>query len=293
MASAREIRRRIKSVRNTGKITKAMELVSASKMRRAQRNVLATRPYTDRLYDVMGELTTRSLGGTSDHPLLRAHPAVKSVALIMITPDRGLAGALNSNILRAASRFLLDQRNLGRTTAVLAVGKKGRDFIVRTGQNLEADIIGLGDTPLLLDILPVATVAINGFSPDDQGYSRFDEVYLLYSEFVNTLMQRPKLRRFLPVEAPADTGATSTDYTYEPNREEVLDQLLPRFVEVQLYQAILESIASEHSARMIAMRNANDNASELVRDLTLTYNKARQAAITNEISEIAAGAAAL
>lgn len=291
MASAREIRRRIKSVRNTGKITKAMELVSASKMRRAQRNVLATRPYTDRLYDVMGELTARSLGGGS-HPLLQTYPSVTRVGLIVVTPDRGLCGALNSNIFRAAARFISEQRGLGRTVTVLAIGKKGRDFALRTGQNLAAQITGLGDSPPLVDVLPAATVAIDGYKVDENGQHQFDEVYLLYSEFVNTLTQRPKLRRFLPVETPADAGATKVDYTYEPSQEGVLDQLVPRFVEVQLYQAILESIASEHSARMIAMRNANDNAKELVRDLTLTYNKARQAAITKEISEIAAGVAA-
>jgi F-type H+-transporting ATPase subunit gamma len=291
MASAREIRRRIKSVRNTGKITKAMELVSASKMRRAQRNVLATRPYTDRLYDVMGELTARSLGGSS-HPLLQTYPSVTRVGLIVVTPDRGLCGALNSNIFRAAARFIADQRGQGRTVTVLAIGKKGRDFALRTGQNLVAQITGLGDSPPLVDVLPAATVAIDSYKPDENGQHQLDEVYLLYSEFVNTLTQRPKLRRFLPVETPADAGATKVDYTYEPSQQGVLEQLLPRFVEVQLYQAILESIASEHSARMIAMRNANDNAKELVRDLTLTYNKARQAAITKEISEIAAGVAA-
>ena len=293
MASAREIRRRIKSVKNTGKITKAMELVSASKMRRAQRNVLATRPYADRLYDVMGELTVRSLGGSSDHALLQAHSTTERIALIIVTPDRGLCGALNSNILRTASRFILEQRQQGRSTTVLTVGKKGRDFMVRTDQHIAATVTDLGDAPPLVDVLPIATEAIKGFTPDEQGQHRYDEVYLLYTEFVNTLVQRPKIRRFLPVEAPTDAGTTKVDYSYEPGREEVLDQLLPRFVEVQLYQAILESIASEHSARMIAMRNANDNAKELVRDLTLTYNKARQAAITNEISEIAAGAAAL
>ncbi len=293
MASAREIRRRIRSVKNTGKITKAMELVSASKMRRAQRNVLATRPYADRLYDVMGELTVRSLGGSSDHPLLQAHSSIRHVALIVVTPDRGLCGALNSNVIRAASRFILEQREQGRSVDVLAVGKKGRDFMYRTDQSVAAEIIGLGDAPPLVDVLPIATEAIKGYIPNEQGAHRYDEVYLLYTEFVNTLVQRPKLRRFLPVDPPGDAGQTKVDYSYEPGREEVLDQLLPRFIEVQLYQAILESIASEHSARMIAMRNANDNAKELVRDLTLTYNKARQAAITKEISEIAAGAVAL
>jgi F-type H+-transporting ATPase subunit gamma len=288
MPSTREIRRRIRSVRNTGKITKAMELVSASKMRRAQRNVLATRPYSDRLWDVMGELTFRVVGGSNIHPLLTQRTTVRSVGLIVITPDRGLAGALNSNINRAAARFLLEQTQQGRKTTVLAIGKKGRDFAVRSGQNLVAQVTGLGDAPPLAAILPIATNVVRGFTSGE-----FDEVYMIYSQFVNTLVQRPIRKRLLPIEPPSDRGETKVDYTYEPDREEVLSELLPRFMEVQLYQAVLESIASEHSARMVAMRNANENAKELVRDLTLTYNKVRQASITKQISEIAAGTTAL
>jgi F-type H+-transporting ATPase subunit gamma len=285
--STREIRRRIRSVKNMTQITRAMEMVSASKMRRAQRNVLATRPYADRLLDVMGELTERAVGARTG-TLLEIRPNIASVGLIVVTPDKGLTGAMITNVLRRAGRFILDERGRGRTVETLAVGKKGRDFLVRTGQNLVAEVTKLGDYPRLVDTLGIATNVINGFRE-----GRYDEVYVIYSEFVNTLVQRPTLKRLLPVEPPNEPAEKKWDYTYEPDREEVLRELLPRFVEVQLYQAILESIASEHSARMVAMRNATDNAKELTRDLTLSYNKTRQANITKEVAEIASGAAAL
>jgi F-type H+-transporting ATPase subunit gamma len=287
MPSTREIRRRIRSVKNMTQITRAMEMVSASKMRRAQRNVLATRPYADRLLDVMGELTARAVGARTG-TLLEVRPNVKSLGLIVVTPDKGLTGAMITNVLRRGGRFMLEERERGRTVETLAVGKKGRDFLVRTGQNLVAEVTKLGDYPRLVDTLGISTNVIAGFRE-----GRYDEVYVLYSEFVNTLVQRPALKRLLPVEPPNEPAEKQVDYTYEPSQEEVLHELLPRFVEVQLYQAILESIASEHSARMVAMRNATDNAKELTRDLTLSYNKTRQANITKEVSEIASGAAAL
>lgn len=287
MPSTREIRRRIRSVKNMTQITRAMEMVSASKMRRAQRNVLATRPYADRLYDVMGELTSRAVGGRQG-TLLEVRPNVKTLAVILVTPDKGLTGAMITNVLRRVGRFVLDERERGRQVEVLAVGKKGRDFLVRTGQNLVAEVTKLGDYPKLVDTLGIATNVISGFRE-----GRYDEVYVVYSEFVNTLVQRPSVKRLLPVEPPNEAAERQVDYTYEPSQEEVMQELLPRFVEVQLYQTILESIASEQSARMVAMRNATDNAKELTRDLTLTYNKTRQANITKEVSEIASGAAAL
>jgi F-type H+-transporting ATPase subunit gamma len=285
--STREIRRRIRSVKNMTQITRAMEMVSASKMRRAQRNVLATRPYADRLFDVMGELTARAVGARNG-TLLEVRPNVTKIGLIVVTPDKGLTGAMITNVVRRAGRFLLDERERGRQLEVLAVGKKGRDFLIRTGQNLVAEVTKLGDYPKLVDTLGIATSVISGFRE-----GRYDEVYVIYSEFVNTLVQRPALKRLLPVEPPNEAIEKQVDYTYEPSQEEVLQDLLPRFVEVQLYQAILESIASEHSARMVAMRNATDNAKDLTRDLTLSYNKTRQANITKEVSEIASGAAAL
>lgn len=256
-------------------------------MRRAQRNVLATRPYADRLLDVMGELTMRAHGGRRG-TLLEVRSDVKSVAVIVVTPDRGLAGSLVSNVLRRLSRFILEQRQQGRTVETLAIGKKGRDFLSRSRQTMVAEVTQLGDYPKLVDILGVATTVISGFR---EGH--YDEVYVIYSQFVNTLVQRPALKRLIPVEAPDGPGETKFDYNYEPGRDEVLNELLPRFVEVQLYQAVLEAIASEHSARMVAMRNATDNAKDLNRDLTLSYNKTRQANITKEVSEIATGAMAL
>jgi F-type H+-transporting ATPase subunit gamma len=288
MANSREIRRRIRSVKNVAQITRAMEMVSASKMRRAQRNVVATRPYADRLLDVMGELTGRMVGDARRGTLLDVRGTVKNVAIVVVTPDRGLCGSLVSNVLRRATRFILDQQQQGRQVEVYAIGKKGRDFLVRTRQNLVAEVIRLGDAPALVDTLGIATNIIEGFRE-----ARYDEVYVVYSEFVNTLVQRPALKRLMPIEPPAEPQSQRIDYTYEPSQEDVLRDLLPRFVEVQLYQAVLESIASEHSARMVAMRAATDSAKDLVRDLTLSYNKARQAGITKEVSEIASGAAAL
>jgi F-type H+-transporting ATPase subunit gamma len=289
MASPREIRRRIRSVKNMSQVTKAMEMVSASKMRRAQRNVLATRPYADRILDVMGDLTERLVGVESRRgTLLDIRPNVRNVALVVVTPDRGLCGSLVSNVLRVAARYTLEQRELGRGVDLLTIGKKGRDFMLRNGQNVVAEVTGLGDAPTLVSTLGISTSVINGFREE-----RYDQVYVVYSQFVNTLVQRPTLKKLLPIDPPGDSDTHKVDYTYEPSQEEVLYQLLPRFVEVQLYQAVLESIASEHSARMVAMRSATDNAKELVRDLTLSFNKARQAAITREVSEIATGAAAL
>lgn len=283
MASAREIRRRIRTVKNTAKITKAMEMVSASKMRRAQRNTEATRPYADRMRDVMGELTTRA-GATLAHPLLIQRPNVHKLGLVMITPDRGLCGGLISNVNRTASRFILEHRQAGQVVEVLTVGRKGRDFALRTHVPLIAEITGIGDAPSLIDILPVATNVIEGFVE-----GRFDEVHIVYTSFVNSLVQKTQTRRLLPLEPVVEGAGSRLDYTYEPDQQSVLNALLPRFVEVQIYAMILESIASEHSARMMAMRNATDNAKELVRDLTLSANKARQATITKEIAEISAG----
>ncbi|HZG66747.1 MAG TPA: F0F1 ATP synthase subunit gamma [Herpetosiphonaceae bacterium] len=283
MATAREIRRRIRSVKNTGKITKAMEMVSAAKMRRAQRNTLATRPYAERMRDVMADLSVRA-GRTLAHPLLTQRENVRTIGLVLITPDRGLCGGLVSNINRMASRFIVERRDRGQEIQLVTVGRKGRDFALRTRMPLVAEVTGIGDAPALIDILPVATNVITGFVE-----GRFDEVQVIFTAFENTLVQRATMRRLLPMEAIEDTGGSKVDYTYEPDQQTVLNALLPRFVEVQLYAMILESIASEHSARMMAMRNATDNAKELVRDLTLSMNKARQAAITKELAEIAAG----
>lgn len=291
MPSSREIRRRIKSVKNVAQITRAMEMVAASKMRRAQRNVLATRPYADRMRDLIADLTARVMGPARKGTLLEVRPAVKRVGLIIVTPDRGLAGSLVTNVLRRATRFMMEQRQLGREVELFVYGKKGRDYLARNGYGLAGEAIRLGDAPKIEQVLGVAINAISGFQAGS-----YDEVYLLYGEFINTLVQRPTVKRLVPVEAPEaaeSTGGPRIDFTYEPGQEEVLAGLLPRYVETQIYQAVLENVASFYSAQMVAMRNATNNAKDLVREYTLSFNKARQAAITKEVSEISSGAAAL
>ena len=287
MASSREIKRRIRSVKNVGQITRAMEMVAASKMRRAQRNVLAARPYADRMRELMADLTARVVGAAKKGTLLEQRATIKTVGLIIVTPDRGLCGSLVTNVLRRAVRFMLDQRALNRTVEVFVYGKKGRDYAVRNGLTLVGEMTKLGDSPRIEDILGVAVGAIKGFQA-----GRYDELYIIYSEYINTLVQRAALKQLAPVATPEAPMSTNQVFTYEPSEEEVLGVVLPRYVETQIYQAILESNASFYSAQMVAMRNATKSAKDLVRDLTLTYNKARQAAITKEVSEISSGAAA-
>ncbi len=286
MASEREIRRRIRSVHNMSTITRAMEMVSAAKMRKAQQRVTASRPYADRLRAVIADLSGLSADPEllAENPLLVQRP-IHNAALIVITPDRGLTGALNTNIVRRASRYILSEANV--PVEVVAAGKKGRDFMVRTRQNVVAEFTGLGDDLSLEDMRPVAEVAAADFLS-----GKVDAVFVVYAEFVNTLTQRPVVKQLLPIERPAE-GGQYADYIFEPSPREVLEQLLPRYAEIQLYQAFLESIASEHSARMVSMKNASENAKELVTDLTLERNRARQSRITQEVSEIAAGANAL
>jgi F-type H+-transporting ATPase subunit gamma len=301
MPSTREIRRRIRSAKNVSQITRAMEMVSASKMRKAQRNVLATRPYIDRMLDVMAELTIRMQDNARKGTLMEEREEIQHVGIILVTPDRGLCGSLVTNVLRRASRFILEQREAGRAVSLFTIGKKGRDYMMRNRQPVKAETTGLGDAPRIEEILGITTHVVKGFrgqlSADDSANGgepdQYDEVYVIYSEFVNTLVQRAALKRLLPIEPPTESSEQRVDYTYEPDQEEVLDELLPRYVEAQLYQAVLESIASEHSARMVAMRNATNNAKELVQDLTLSYNRARQSNITKEVTEISTGAMAL
>jgi F-type H+-transporting ATPase subunit gamma len=296
--STREIRRRIRSVGNMQQITRAMEMVSAAKMRKAQQRVTASRPYSEQLRQIMSDLASQQPDPEqlAQFPLLQKRP-VQNVELIVVTPDRGLTGALNTNILRRASRFILSETppsggggQGGETRApvqVIAVGKKARDYFVRTRQNVVAEFIGIGDNSTLDEVRPIADIAIDDFTS-----GKVDAVYVVYSKFINTLVQRPEVMRILPVEPPEAQEGYS-DYIFEPTPEAVLNDLLPRYVEVQLYQAILEGTASEHSARMVAMRSASDNAKEIQQELTLSYNKARQAQITREVSEIAAGANAM
>ena len=286
MPSTREIRRRIRSVGNMQQITRAMEMVSAAKMRKAQQRVTASRPYSDQLRQIMSDLATQQPDPEqlAQFPLLQKRP-IQNIELIVVTPDRGLTGALNTNILRRGSRYILDEA--GASVQVIAAGKKARDYFVRTRQDVVAEFIGLGDNVSLDAVRPIADIAI-----DDFASGKVDAVYVVYSRFVNTLIQRHEVIQILPVEPPpAHEGYA--DYIFEPSPEDVLNNLLPRYVEVQLYQAILEGLASEHSARMVSMRSASDNAKEIQQELTLSYNKARQAQITSEVSEIAAGANAM
>lgn len=286
MANAREIQRRIRSVASMGQITRAMEMVAAVKMRRAQQRVTSSRPYSEQLRQIMADLATQQLDPDqlAQFPLLQKRP-IQNIELIVVSPDRGLTGALNTNILRRATRFILEEAE--SPVRIIPIGKKARDYFVKTKQNVIAEFVGIGDDVTLDTVRTIADIAI-----DDFASGTVDAVYVVYSRFVNTLVQRPEVMQILPVE-PAEAHEGYADYIFEPSPETVLNELLPRYVEVQLYQAILEGLASEFSARMVAMRSASDNAKEIVHDLTLSRNKARQAQITQEVSEIAAGANAM
>ena len=283
MSTVREIKRRIKSVKNIGQVTRAMEAVSASKMRRAQERTLASRPFAEKAREVLGYIAAQPAGGELPHPLLQQRP-VKQVGLILITPDRGLAGPLVSNILRVAFRFI---DNSPAPVQIIAVGRKGRDFMLRHGPPLDAEFPRPPDALQVTDISPIARLAIDAYLE-----GTFDQVFVCYTDFVNTMTQRPVIRQLLPIQPEPDAHLPA-DFLIEPSPAAVLDQLLPAMVEMQVYQAVLEAHASEHSARMVAMRNATENAEQLVEDLTLTYNKARQEAITKEILDIAGGVEAL
>jgi F-type H+-transporting ATPase subunit gamma len=279
----RKVRRRIKGVQNIAKITRAMEMIAASKMRKAQERGLAGRPYSDKIRQVIADLAALPEVGLQ-HPLLQRRP-VEKIAVVHITPDRGLCGGLNANINRRLGGFILEQK---APVSVVAVGRKGRDFMVRSHGQMRAEFTQLGDRPSLLDILPIARIVI-----EDYTGGAMDMVYLSYTGFVSTMVQRPVMQPLLPVEPAAIPKAENVDYLYEPNAAAVLGGLLPRFVEMQIYHAVLESIASEQSARMVAMRSATDSANELIGDLTLLYNKARQEAITKELLDITGGVTAL
>lgn len=286
MANAREIQRRIRSVSNMGQITRAMEMVAAVKMRRAQQRVTASRPYSEQLRQIMSDLATLQPDPEqlAQFPLLQKRP-IKNVALIVVSPDGGLTGALTSNILRRGTRFILDEA--AAPVRVIPVGRKARDYFIKTKQNVIAEFTGISNDVTLDTVRTIADIAI-----DDFVAGNVDAVYVVYSKFVNTLVQRPEVLQILPVEPP-EAHEGYSDYIFEPSPGAVFNDLLPRYVEVQLYQAILEGLASEYSARMVSMRSASDNAKEIVSELTLSRNKARQAQITAEVSEIAAGANAM
>jgi F-type H+-transporting ATPase subunit gamma len=284
LPSLRDVRRRIRSVQNTQKITKAQQVVSATKIRRAQAAVRATRPYAEKMVEVLQ--TTAERATEYRHPYLERREGDRAL-VIVITTDRGLCGALNANTLRAANRHVV-QRHRGQARYV-TLGRKGRDFLARYRRDIVADASGLGDRPGIAEILPAISAALEEF---DEG--RVDTVLLAYARWVSTLRQDPTVVTLLPVELPeAEAGRIMADYLYEPEPEAVLDALLPRYIETQVYQAVLENKASEHSARMIAMQNATNAAGDIIKALTLMANKVRQASITTELMDIVGGAEAL
>jgi F-type H+-transporting ATPase subunit gamma len=261
-----------------------MEMIATLKMRRAQERGVAGRPYSEKINQIIAALAALPQPEAPLHPLLQRR-AVNKIAIVHITPDRGLCGGLNANLNRKAGSFILGQ-NIAVT--LITVGRKGRDFMRRYGREIRAEFTGLGDRPSLLDTLAISRIII-----DDYTNGVIDLVYLVYAQFISTMVQKTVMQQILPVEPAAIPRAQNVDYIYEPGPGVVLGELLPRFVEMQVYHAILESIASEQSARMVAMRNATDNANELIEELTLMYNKARQESITKELLDITGGAAAL
>jgi len=284
MANIRLIRRRIRGVQSTAKITRAMEMIATSKMRRAQEAGLAGRPYDQKIRQVIGDLAALPYAGDMPHPLLQSRP-VKKIAIVHISPDRGLCGGLNANLNRKTGAFILGQ---DKPVTMVCVGRKGLDFMRRYGRQIRAEFTQLGDRPTIFDVLPIARI-IN----DDYSNGLVDTVYMVYARFVSTMLQTPVMEQLLPIEPAPVPKTENIEYIYEPAPEGVLGALLPRFVEMEIYHAILESIASEQSARMVAMRNATDNAKELTDHLTLMYNKARQEAITTELLDITGATAAL
>jgi len=293
MPSYRQIKRRIRSVSNTAKVTNALQLVAASKMRRAQMRAGAAKPYSARMRTVLANLaaqvTTADGGEAAAHPLLEQRTGNR-VTLLVISPQRGLSGGLPGNLNR---RVLLAIREQGPAASIraIAVGKKGRDFLIRGGFNVFAEYLELGDYPAAADITPIVRQVMDDYLND-----RTDRVLMVYPDFVNIVTQRPTVRQILPVEAPertAEQTGPQIDYIYEPSAREVLAQLLPRYIEMQIYEAVLQNIASQYSAQMVAMRNATDAANDMVEALTLVANKARQEQITKELLDLVGGVAAL
>lgn len=289
MASGKEIRNKIKSVESTRKITKAMEMVAASKMRKAQDRMRAARPYGEKIRRVAGNLSNALT--EYSHPFLEPRETVNNVGLIVVTSDKGLCGGLNTNVLRLALSRMKTWDAEGKRLQVSAIGNKGFNFMMRAGANIVSHLIGLGDTPRLEALIGPAKVMIDAYLNGE-----VDVVYIAYTRFINTMKQEPVVEQLLPLSGNLAEGSGSGalwDYLYEPNPEEVVDTLLLRYVEALLYQSVAENMASEQSARMVAMKSASDNAKSVIGELRLIYNKARQAAITKELSEIVGGAAAV
>lgn len=291
MPSAREMRLRIRSIKNIAQVTRALQAVSASKVRKAVQAVSTTRPYAEQAWKILKHLSEQP-GHASLHPLLSPHAKVEKILVVLITSDRGLAGAYNTNILRHA---ILSFKDFPQSVDFLAVGKKGRDLLIRRGKKVIAEFSNLPPAVEFKDVSAIGRLLVDSFLKNE-----YDEIYLAFTNYYNMVKQVPEIKKLLPLEVnQADhvhdmtVRTTSAVYTYEPDQLEILDQIIPRFTALQVYQAILESTASEHAARMVAMRNATDNALELSGILSLEYNKARQQSITNDMLDIAGGAEAL
>ncbi|SVD07677.1 uncharacterized protein METZ01_LOCUS360531 [marine metagenome] len=284
MANIREIRNRIRSVQNTAKVTKAMSMIAASKMRRSQQRLIAGRPYSETITEIIGHITAQAADGDGDtHPLMITRDT-KKIRVIHVTPDRGLCGGLVGNVNRSLARFIGGQ---DLPVDAVVIGRKGRDFASRSNIEIRSAFADIGDTPSLADTEEISRVVISDYESGD-----VDEVHISYSKFISTVVQQPTIRKLLPVE-PVDVASNTGGYIYEPNPVQILDSLLPKFVQVQIYHAILESIGSEHSARMVAMSSATDNATEMIQGLVLLMNKVRQASITSDLLDIVGGVAAL
>jgi F-type H+-transporting ATPase subunit gamma len=287
MAGSKEIRTKIKSVQNTRKITKAMEMVAASKMRRAQERMRTSRPYGEKIRNVAAHISHAN--PEYRHPFLISRDSVKRIGLIVVTTDKGLCGGLNTNALRLALNKIKEWEALGEEIEVCTLGNKGLGFMQRLGASVVAQVTGLGDKPQMDKLIGALKVMLDGYTQD-----RFDRLLIVYTKFVNTMKQEPVVEQLLPLSGDA-LGAPegAWDYIYEPDAKSVLDQVLTRYVEALIYQGVAENMASEQSARMVAMKAASDNAGKVIDELTLIYNKTRQASITKELSEIVAGAAAV
>ena len=297
MPSTREIKRRMTSIKNIGQITRALQMVASSKMRRAQERVEQSRPYADQLRALVSRLSRAGGADIGAGAALMARRPLRKIGYVLITPDRGMCGALPSNLNRRAAsaaqeiqREVREQGEANVSVDFIAVGRKGRDFVTRSPYNLLAEFTNYGDRPGLNDASAIAQVAVDAFVKGD-----VDVVYLIYAKFVNTATQVPTVVKLLPVEPPTDERdeKRSVEYIYEPDPQSLFEALLPRYVDLQVYQALLEALASQWSAQMVAMKNATDSAKDLLEDLNLTYNKARQASITTQILEVVSGADAL
>jgi F-type H+-transporting ATPase subunit gamma len=291
MASSKEIRGKIKSVENTKKITKAMEMVAASKMRKAQDRMRAARPYSDKIRNIASNLATANPEYT--HPFMAQAKSVKAkaVGFIIVTTDKGLCGGMNTNVLRMVTQKTRELETAGNKIEAVAIGNKGLGFMNRVGVKVVSHAIQIGDTPHLDKLIGPVKVMLDQYQE-----GKLDAVYICYTKFINTMKQEPLVEQLLPLAADkleGDKGNHSWDYIYEPEAQTVIDELLVRYVEALVYQAVAENIASEQSARMVAMKSASDNAGSVIGELKLVYNKTRQAAITKELSEIVAGAAAV